>query len=340
MANDSYHGVEDYSPIHLALRTSFASVTAILSVVSNFICLVVLPHVTSIPENNRYFLLSLTIADFGTGIATLTYIAPAANAERMYSDDLCVWVCFFLHLFPLLSIISLIYLTVDKYVAITKPLRYPQLITKRRVIGLIIFTWFICAISYACLLIPGPPAFYSVSAATCVPGLFRNSDVFLYRTFFSGVCIVLLPLITITLIYIHLYRITRRQIREIQERYGPSQEHCNKKSALHAEGRVIRIFAAITITYAIVWIPYFAVVTYRNFTLNTIPWLDFIGAWFVFSGSWCDAVILAGMSPAFRKTAKRLLLDKCGFVRSIRTAPNTNSEVLTISTRNNNISES
>ncbi|XP_072020202.1 G-protein coupled receptor 52-like [Amphiura filiformis] len=340
MANDSYHGAEDYSPMQLALRTSFASVTAILSVVCNFVCLVVLPHVTSIPENNRYFLMSLTIADFGTGIATLTYIAPAANAEWVYSDDLCVWVCFFLHLSPLFSIISLIYLTVDKYVAIMKPLRYPQLITKRRVIGLIICTLFICAIYDASLnspLIPGHPAIYLVSAAICVPGLIANSDVLLYHTFFSGVCVVFLPLGTITLIYIHLYRIIRRQIREIQERYGPSQEHYNKKSALHTEGRIIRMFAAITITYAIAWIPYLVYTTYKNFTLNTIPWLDFIGNWFPYSGSWCDAVILIGMSPAFRKTAKRLL-NKCMFVKGIRTAPN--SDVFTISARNNNNGES
>ena len=123
-----------------------------------------------------------------------------------------------------------------------------------------------------------------------------------------------------SIIHIHLYRVTRRQIRDIQANQGANQEDNNKKSVLRGEGKVIRMFAGITLTYAIVWSPYFVVIIYKNLTTTVIPWLDFIGFWFVISGSWCDAAIIAGMSSAFRKTARRLMY-RIVCLRNRRTEP-------------------
>ena len=317
-----------YSPAKLALRATFSSITSVLSISSNAICLMVLPRVRNIPENNRLFLLSLTISGFGTGVGAFIYIAPAAYGQWIYSDAFCVFVSVIMAVFSFVSIISLICLTVDKYIAIMKPLRYSQLITRRRVIAVIIVTWVLCAIDITCFyspIISGLPVSYRVSAAACTPELTSSDSLSFLHTILIGIITILLPLASISFIYIHLYRIIRKQIHELQSRLAQSQDDCNRKSTLTGEGKVIRLFAAITVTYIIVWTPYFIAITYTNITMNIIPWLDFMGNWLVISGSWCDAAILAGMSSAFRKVA-RMVFAKCAqqtavIFRRKRTAP-------------------
>ena len=298
---------KDYDSIKLSLRASFAAITAVLSVISNAICLVVLPQVTNIPENNRLFLLSLTVSDFASGVGAFIYIEPAAYGKWVYPDFLCDCMSFCMSVFAAVSIVCLICLTIDKYIAIRKPLRYLQLVTRRRVLGVIIFTWILCAVDIACLyspLLSGPPVLYQVSAAACGPDLAHSYSLSLLLLI--GITTVLLPLALISFIYIHLYKITRKQIRELQARLALNQDDHITKTKLTGEGKAIRMFAAISVTYAVVWTPYFVAITYKNLTMIAAPWLDFMGFWLVISGSWCDAAILAGMSSAFRKSTKRL----------------------------------
>ena len=311
--NTTFHLVpEDYSPVKLALRATFASFTAIFSIATNAICLVVLPRVTSLPENNRLFLLSLTASDLGTGIGAFIYIVPAANGQWIYSDILCDFVSFFMSVFGAVSILTLICLSMDKYIAIMKPLRYHQFITRRRVMAVIAITWIICSINIMCVYTPvfgGTHVSYSISRAGCGPELTNSDSSSIILTITIGVSTVLLPLISISFIYLHLYRITRQQILEFQKQQALTNNDNQKKSLLRGEGKAIRMFASITVTYAIVWTPYFVALTYTNLTHKTLPWLDFIAFWLVISGSWCDATILAGMSLAFRNAAKQLFTN-------------------------------
>lgn len=91
----------------------------------------------------NWFVLSLAVADFFVGATFVPYY-------RACKDDICYqrhihWLC--VDVFLCASVTNLCLLTVDRYVAIVKPLKYLIVMTTRRVVLAILAAWCIPAVT-------------------------------------------------------------------------------------------------------------------------------------------------------------------------------------------------
>ncbi|XP_072025268.1 beta-1 adrenergic receptor-like [Amphiura filiformis] len=292
-------------------RSTLMLLTAILSILGNALCVWVLPRTKNIPENNRLFLISLSVADFGIGVGTLIYVAPAIAGQWIYNHGMCVALCCAISIFSGVSKNSLLSLSADRYLAIMKPFQYPMCmmwITRKRVLFLIGYIWFLDTVIVSVLFTPvlGPPIVYRPYAAVCVPAL--SDPHFSIQSFCTGLFVFIIPLIIIVFIYFRLYRITVEQLRSIQSHQVYSEEDKKQKKSLRGEGKAIRMFTAVTLTFAIAWMPYAIALPAVAFAkLPLPPNLEFFVYWLALSGSWFDAVTLALMNTGFRKTTRKEL---------------------------------
>ena len=319
-----YYEDWDYSPSHsytlpaIAVRVTFITITAVLSIFSNLLCLLVLPTTTnSIPENNRILMMSLSAADLGVGFVTSLSIAPAIIGYWPYGNVICALSSALMNVFSGISIFTLVLISLDRYCAVTQALRYPSLVTRKKTITITISLWVFEMIS--CLVVfplIGAPPDFNVSVAKCTP-LWRpgkDTPVLLIAL----TCTIIIPFILMIFIYARLFLITRKQIKWIRQMNNLGRSLGNKSQAMstHSDRKASRTFFTITIVFGIAWLPYTATSFYQNLSGDVIhDTAQFIATWASVSSSWWDVMTFAGMNSSFRRAAKRLLAR--GFSRCL-----------------------
>ena len=305
--NTTDNGVSSSTEISGTIyRSSLLLLTALLSLMANVSCVWVLPRIRNIPEHNRLFLISLSIADCGIGASALVYVAPAIAGQWIFNHATCVALCCAISIFSGVSKNCLLCLSADRYLAIMKPLRYPTWVTRKRVMILIGYIWFLDTVIVSVLFTPvlGPPIVYLPYGTVCAPNL--SDPHYSIQAFFTGLFSFIIPLIIIIFIYFRLYRVTVKQLQSIEARHVASAEDRKEKKSLRGKGKAIRMFMVVTFTFTLAWIPYAIVVPV--FALANLPLphvLEFFIYWLALSGSWFDAVTIVSMNAGFRRTIRK-----------------------------------
>lgn len=114
------------------------AITAILSILCNVLNLILLPHLPELNEVNRVFYMSLALIDLTTGIILLPMSVAAVGGEWPFGSPLCKSLGYFLTVSTGLSSSTVFYLNGDRFIAVTKPLRYPSLVNRKRAITIMI----------------------------------------------------------------------------------------------------------------------------------------------------------------------------------------------------------
>ena len=107
--------------------------TTLLIVTLNPLCLVVLHHVESIQATTKVFLRSMSSAAIGTGIFMAFPMTVSAISQRwLFGEALCGIQSFVVVPFFCESVLSILYLTVDRYLSVVYALQYSTLVTVKR----------------------------------------------------------------------------------------------------------------------------------------------------------------------------------------------------------------
>ncbi|XP_038053978.1 beta-1 adrenergic receptor-like [Patiria miniata] len=115
------------------IRCILLVITTILLLTLNPLCLVVLRHVRSIQETTKIFLRSMTIADLSMGLFQALPMTVLAISETEHIGEVFCQVLSFAGEIVLYSPqMSLLLLTVDRYISVVYALRYPSLVTVKR----------------------------------------------------------------------------------------------------------------------------------------------------------------------------------------------------------------
>nr|XP_054752610.1 beta-3 adrenergic receptor-like [Lytechinus pictus] len=111
------------------------AITAVLSIVCNILNLIILPHLAELNEASRVFYMSLAVVDLATGILLLPMSVAAVGGEWPFGNPLCKALGYFLTVTTGLSSSTVFYLNVDRFIAVTRPLRYASLVNRKRAIA-------------------------------------------------------------------------------------------------------------------------------------------------------------------------------------------------------------
>ncbi|XP_029024831.1 probable G-protein coupled receptor 21 [Betta splendens] len=234
------------------------------------------------------------------------------------------------------SMVSLACVSVDRYIAITRPLTYASLVTPCRVRCCIVLIWLYSALVFLPAFLGwGKPGYHGDVVEWCAVQ-WRTSPAF------TGFIVALLyapAALTVCFTYANIFKICRQHTREISERHaryrpqqlqGPGakdsgatvqgkfshlsqlQKHHRHQAqyqqppSTYPDKRYAMVLFRITSVFYILWLPYILYFLLESGGIYHHPAASFFTTWLAISNSFCNCLIYSLSNSAFRKGLKRL----------------------------------
>ncbi|XP_014215383.1 G-protein coupled receptor 52 isoform X1 [Copidosoma floridanum] len=292
-------------PAEALMQAGFILVLGVAIILSNLLIIATYLNFRGPSEVMNYYLLSLALADLLCGLLVVPFsVYPALVRRWVYGDVVCRLVGYLEVTLWAISVYTFMWISVDRYLAIRKPLRYETVQTKTRCQCWMAFTWI------------------SVAMMCCPPLLGFNKPLFDREAFICmldwgnmaaytiTLSILVLGPSVITIIYTYTYIFSMmRKLRSgvpIHDKEYATALSENLSNPSHIMSFVL------VMAFWISWAPYAGLRIWSSVNgPPQMPFLHFGVVWFGILNSFWKAVILGTLSPQFRLAARVLCLTLC-----------------------------
>lgn len=247
-------------------------VIAVLSISGNILVCWAVAINTTLKNATNYFLVSLAVADILVGCLAIPFAITISIGIHLDFYG-CLFLACFVLVLTQSSIFSLLAIAIDRYLAVKIPLRYKELMTGKTAREIIAILWIL---SFVIGLIP----FFgwNLKHERCVNGssdadnttnprgrgdllqscklkcFFESVVDMHYMVYFNFFVCVLLPLLIMLGIYVKIFTVARKQLRQIELKCvgnGDSHHH----GLLQKEIRAAKSLSIIVGLFAVCWLP-------------------------------------------------------------------------------------
>uniref|UniRef100_A0A3P8TAS5 Adenosine A2b receptor n=1 Tax=Amphiprion percula TaxID=161767 RepID=A0A3P8TAS5_AMPPE len=247
-------------------------VIAVLSISGNILVCWAVAINTTLKNATNYFLVSLAVADILVGCLAIPFAITISIGIHLDFYG-CLFLACFVLVLTQSSIFSLLAIAIDRYLAVKIPLRYKELMTGKTAREIIAILWIL---SFVIGLIP----FFgwNLKYARCGNGssdadnttnsqgrgdllqscklqcFFESVVDMHYMVYFNFFVCVLLPLLIMLGIYVKIFTVARKQLRQIELKCvgnGDSHHH----GLLQKEIRAAKSLSIIVGLFAVCWLP-------------------------------------------------------------------------------------
>ena len=135
--------IEEFRPTYIA-NCVFNSFLYYNDFTFNIVTICVISKTSSLPKALKTLLVSLAVSDVGVGLlAQPFYMYLLANALQQENPSCNTYKVFdmMMGLFPTASFLSVVAVSLDRFLAIQFHLRYQELVTHKRVVAVVISVW-------------------------------------------------------------------------------------------------------------------------------------------------------------------------------------------------------
>lgn len=226
----------------------------------------------------NYFIVSLSLSDILVALLAMPFWLhlQLTNNQWILSPGLKLfWDCIDI-LCGTASIMNLTAVSFDRMMAITAPFSYPNTITSKRALAVILCVW-IYAITVACTRI--------------------NIKIWPGRSFLIFVSIVcfLLPLSIVIVMYMIIFFVVRTQVKRI------GKNHANEMKAA-------KTIAVVIGGFLVCWLPFFSIVIGHAYSRSFKPPFALFNVikWLAYFNSCLNPIIYTCMNRTYRRAFNRL----------------------------------
>ncbi|XP_038057229.1 beta-1 adrenergic receptor-like [Patiria miniata] len=292
---------EQESPTLYIFVTIFNTLTVLLIFLLNPLMLFTLRRVTSVQTTTKIFMASLTLSDLLNGAFWILRIVEITAGSWLLGDFLCAASDVCTILFDGLSILSLLLLTMDRYIAISRPLRYLSMMSVFRSKLIVCSTWAVSILF--CILIYGIHAYSIIVqnglSRVCLGGKYD------WRVFLT-ITVIIISLATIFILYAHITIIARNQARRI----AAENQAGNGQGGQRINTRSTTTIIIITGTLIITWIPSvirLAIVSQNQWGTSNKYLAFMLTQALVLSNGWMNVIIYYLRNKDLRMALRSLL---------------------------------
>ncbi|XP_028318382.1 probable G-protein coupled receptor 21 [Gouania willdenowi] len=285
------------------------------------------------------FIQTMAYADLLVGVSCLFPSLSLLNhLQGLDQKFTCQVFGYMVSVLKSISMVSLACVSVDRYIAITRPLTYASLVTPWRVRGCIVLIWLYSALVFLPSFLGwGKPGYHGDVVEWCAVE-WRTRPAF---TTFIVALLYAPAALTVCFTYANIFKICRQHTREISERHaryrpqqlqGPGlsvgsvikdninvdqaqqlsqklqnpQTHYQNSPSTYPDKRYAMVLFRITSVFYILWLPYILYFLLESAGLYHHPAASFLTTWLAISNSFCNCFIYSLSNSAFRKGLKRL----------------------------------
>lgn len=291
------------------------SIIILLSIIGNVIVVTAICRVQRLRHPTNFILMSLAIADL---LVTTTVMIPGfiyeIKQKWIFGRVFCnVWVANDIT-FCTASILHLVAVSFDRFVAIENPLKYKQKMTKRAIFIIIGCIWLISVLlSYGPVLLgvysQSKTADQSSDSTECNMRPNRIYSIISSSTSFY------IPLIIILFLYGRIFITARKHSHELQKLENIIKRlHSNEKFVLESAKwkknvKAIRTLGIVVGVFIACWLPFFimyVLLAYCDYVCVN-PSLERYITWIGYANSFCNPVIYAFSNKEFRNAFYEIL---------------------------------
>ena len=238
---------------------------------------------------SSHFIQSLAVADLCVGLFhALPGLLHSLFLLEKPSDRWVSINVFFAMTVTNVSLYSVLSISVDRYIAIMKPLRYRSLVRTRPCQVIIVCTWIWAAVLMTPSTTPWVSTYYSHAT-------FTSSINHKANKIFMAMILLLVyfpTLLAVTFIYPRLMCVARRHLQReklVRRSSSITSRQILPESVSHRT-KYLRSTILVTATYYITYVPRGVSFLYKTIA-HPVPWLEFITLWLYISTSFLNCVI-------------------------------------------------
>ncbi|CAF0807325.1 unnamed protein product [Didymodactylos carnosus] len=284
-------------------------------ILGNVIVVTAICRVQRLRHPTNYILMSLAIADL---LVTTTVMIPGLvyniKQKWIFGAIFCkIWVSNDIT-FCTASILHLVAVSIDRFVAIENPLRYKQKMTSRTIFIIIGCIWLISVLlSYGPVMLGlysfGNAQEYLQDKSEC--GM-RPNRIY---SIISSLTSFYIPLIIILALYARIFITARKHSLELQKleniikRLHSNEQFVLESSKWKRDAKAIRTLGIVVGVFIICWLPFFIMylrLAYCDYECIT-PFVEHLITWIGYANSFCNPVIYAFSNKDFRNAFFEIL---------------------------------
>uniref|UniRef100_A0A671EEV7 Histamine H2 receptor n=1 Tax=Rhinolophus ferrumequinum TaxID=59479 RepID=A0A671EEV7_RHIFE len=278
------------------------TVLIVITVAGNVVVCLAVGLTRRLRSLTNCFIVSLAVTDLLLGLLVLPFsafyqLSCRWSFGRVFCNiytSLDVMLC-------TASILNLFMISLDRYCAVTDPLRYPMLVTPARVAVSLVLIW-VVSVTLSFLSIHLGWNSRSDTSVVNHTTLHCKVQVNLVYGLVDGLVTFYLPLLVMCVTYYRIFKIARDQAKRIHL-------VSSWKAATFQEHKATVTLAAVMGAFVVCWFPYFTVFVYRGLrgddSVNRA--FEAVVLWLGYANSALNPILYAALNRDFRLAYQQLL---------------------------------
>ncbi|XP_049980819.1 probable G-protein coupled receptor 21 [Alexandromys fortis] len=280
-----------------------------------FHCAPLLNHHTT-----SYFIQTMAYADLLVGVSCLVPSLSLLHYPLPMEEAMtCQVFGFIISVLKSVSMTSLACISIDRYIAITKPLTYNTLVTPGRLRLCIFLIWLYSILVFLPAFFHwGKPGYHGDVFQWCAASWHTN----LYFTLFIVVMLYAPAALIVCFTYFNIFRICQQHTKEISERQARFSSRNEETGKAHTcpDKRYAMVLFRITSVFYVLWLPYILYFLLESSTGCSSHLASFLTTWLAISNSFCNCIIYSLSNSVFQRGLKGLSGTMCTSCTSHTTA--------------------
>nr|KAG5710118.1 hypothetical protein BaRGS_006637 [Batillaria attramentaria] len=292
------------SPTYWRLAQGLITVTTLLVLTSNILMMIVTVRAAS-TRINPYFFMSLAMSDLLMGLLVLPFdLAYAVQAETANpSHEACTFSGLLFHILQTISLFSFFALSLDRFLSIAYPLRYPTLLTQPVNVAGVVVIWSLPTVLYGVVPLTGLGQY----GFKCWQSMCNLTVVDLdYLTF-----LMLLSVVVFLATYglnVRIFVIAKQQSQKIAALGQRFQENSGQDLRLRSSVKAVRSIVLALGLFTLCWGPYYsALFSFVLFGAMVTPGTEFGLLWMAISNSFMNFFVFLATYKSFRMHFLRIM---------------------------------
>lgn len=259
-----------------------------ITVVGNILTICVVVRLHKFKQKANVFIVSLSVSDISVALFVMTpaIIAEFGGIHWLALPKVCLLSFSLDVMFTSTSILHLMCMTIDRYIAICKPFRYYRLMSKRVVTRLLFTCWILSAlISFGLIFSEVHNAGVDTPSNTSHQTCFIRVNI--YYAVICSLVVFYIPSASMVVFNVLIYRTVKRKGKQLCALSKSIRQVHHEKFAKR-EVKVARTIAIMLSCFFLCWLPFFVynIVdplldnSANKTTIMTVTWLGYINSTF------------------------------------------------------------